>query len=100
MLLRFSSPILGIGGASPKRLNFSRLNDTEAIRTEVPFTEEEVHVALADLNGDKAPGPDGFTAAFWQFSWDVVKSDIMGLSRDFHEHGRALSEVLTQPLWF
>ena len=66
---------------------FSRLNDTEATRLEVPFTEEEVHVALADLNGDKAPGPDGLTAAFWQFSCDVVKSDIMGLFRDFHEHG-------------
>ena len=45
-------------------LNFSRLNDMEAIRLEVPFTEEDVHIALANLNGDKAPGPDGFTAAF------------------------------------
>ena len=25
---------------------------------------------------------------FWQFGWDVVKSDILGLFRDFHEHGR------------
>ena len=74
--------------ASPEGLNFSRLNDLEASSLEVPFTEEEVHVALADMNGDKAPGPDGFTVAFWQFGRDVVKSDIMGLFRDFHEHGR------------
>ena len=40
----------------------------EALRLEVPFTKEEVHVALADMNGDKAPGPNGFTAVFWQFS--------------------------------
>ena len=73
--------------ASPVGLNFFRLNDTKATRLEVLFTEEEVHVALADLNGDKAPGLDGFTAAFWQFSWHVVKSDIIGLFRDFHEHG-------------
>ena len=51
--------------ASPEGLNFSRLNNLEASSLEVPFTEEEVHVALADMNGDKAPGPDGFTAAFW-----------------------------------
>ena len=51
------------------------------------FTEEEVHAALAYLNGDKARGSDGFTTAFWQFSWDVVKSDIMGLLRDFLEQG-------------
>ena len=74
--------------ASPEGLNFSRLNDMEALRLEVPFMEDKVHVALDDLNGDKAPGPDGFTAAFWQFGWDVVKLDIMRLFRDFHEHGR------------
>ena len=74
--------------ASPEGLNFFRLNDLEASSLEVPFTEEEVHVALVDMNGDKAPGPDGFTTAFWQFGWDVVKSDIMRLFRDFHEHGR------------
>ena len=74
--------------ASPEGLNFSRLNDLEALSLEVPFIEEEVHVALVDMNGDKAPGSDGFTVAFWQFGWDVVKSDIMGLLRDFHEHGR------------
>ena len=82
--------LLGDPGArrgSPEGLNFSRLNDMEALRQEVSFTEEKVHVALADLNGDKAVGSDGFMAAFWQFSWDVVKSDIMGLFRDFHEHG-------------
>ena len=77
----------GAWRASPEGLKFSRLNDMEALRLEVPFMEEEVHVALADLNGNKAPRPDDFTAAFWQFSWDVVKSDIMGLFRDFHEHG-------------
>ena len=79
--------------ASPKGLNFSRLNDTEAVRLEVPFIEEEASVALADLNGDKAPGPNGFTAAFWQFSWDVVKSDIMWLFRDFHEHGNFVKSL-------
>ena len=78
---------LGDWRASPKGLNFSRLNDTKAIRLEVSFTEEEVRAALAYLNGDKAPRSNGFTTAFWQFSWDVVKSDIMGLLRDFHEQG-------------
>ena len=59
----------------------------EALILEVPFTEDEVHIALGELNGDKAPAPDGFTVAFWQFGWEVVKSDIMGLFEDFHEHG-------------
>ena len=32
------------------------------------FSEEEVFHALCKLNGDKAPGLDEFTIAFWQFS--------------------------------
>ena len=55
---------------------------------EEPFTEAEIHAALLNLNGDKAPGLDGFTEAFWQFSWDLVKSDILDLFKDFHERGR------------
>ena len=78
---------LGGWRSSPEGLNFSRLNDMEVLSLEVPFTEDEVHVALVDLNGDKAPRLDGFTTAFWQFGWDVVKSNIMGMFRDFHEHG-------------
>ena len=65
-------------------VNFLKLDDFEATSLEVSFTEE-VHVVLTDLNGDKAPRPDGLTVAFWQFSWDVVKLDIMGLFKDCHE---------------
>ena len=50
--------------ASPEGLNFSRLNDTEALSLEVPFTEDEVHGALFDLNGGKAPGPGWFYGGF------------------------------------
>ncbi|RVW97067.1 hypothetical protein CK203_030048 [Vitis vinifera] len=31
---------------------------------------------VADLCGDKAPGPNGFTLAFWQDCWNVVKSEL------------------------
>ena len=45
--------------------------------------EEEVVSALRELNGEKALGPDGYTAAFWQFSWDIVKDEAMTVFRDF-----------------
>ena len=54
----------GVWRASLEGLNFSKLEELEAARLELPFSEEEVHTALFDLNDDKAPGPDGFTAAF------------------------------------
>ena len=40
----------------------------EARGLEEVFSEAKVLFALMELNGDKAPGPDGFTSAFWQFS--------------------------------
>ena len=35
---------------------------------ELPFKEEEVFIALNDMEGDKALGLDGFLVALWQDS--------------------------------
>ena len=45
-------------------LFFNQISQQEADTLELPFMEEEVHSALMDMNGDKAPGPDGFTVVF------------------------------------
>ena len=54
-------------------LTFMGLDSSEAERLELTFSKEEVFVALSNLGKDKAPGPNGFTMAFWLFCWDVVK---------------------------
>ena len=51
------------------------------------FSEKEIFAALSSCCGDKAPGPDDFTMAFWLFCWDVVKPEILGLFREFYLHG-------------
>ena len=50
--------------ANLKGLVFSKLDEHEAINLEKPFTEEEITFALHELNGEKAPGPGGYTVAF------------------------------------
>ena len=74
-------------------LSFMGLVSSEAEGLEIPFTEEDVFAALLDLGKDKALGPDGFTMAFWFFCWDVMKVEIMGFFREFHERGRFVKSL-------
>ena len=57
------------------------------------FTEEEIWAAVFGLNGDKAPGPDGLPLAFWSFSWDFVKAEVLGFFREFFEHYRFVKSL-------
>ena len=45
-------------------LAFNRIDGEEAARLEEAFTKEDVFSALSDMNGDEAPGPDGFSLSF------------------------------------
>ena len=58
----------------------------QTAKLEEMFTEEEVLAAVSGLNKDKAPGPDGFPIAFWSFSWDFVKEEVMGFFMDFFQN--------------
>ncbi len=46
-------------------MDFTSLEVEEAAHLERPFSEEEVVLALNQISGEKAPGPDGFTLAFY-----------------------------------
>ena len=54
------------GGWRPAFPNISleELGTKDAGSLEVMFYEEEVSTAISGLNGEKAPGPDGFSIAF------------------------------------
>ena len=56
-------------------MSFERLEAMEVARLEEPFSKQEVLEAPKGFYGDKAPGPDGFPMAFWQFAWDFVKDE-------------------------
>jgi hypothetical protein len=36
------------------------------------------------MKHNKAPGPDGFPAEFYQVFWSLIKDDLMAMFRDFH----------------
>jgi len=37
------------------------------------FEKQEVWEVVREMNGDKAPSPDGFSMAFFQKCWGVLK---------------------------
>ena len=75
-------------------MHLQSLNCNEAEVLELPFTEEEIHSALMEMNGDKAPGPDGFTMAFWQYCLDFVKEEIMDLFKEFFDKKKSFAKSL------
>ena len=68
-------------------LPFKTLVSEEANSLILPFGEDEVLEAVRCMSGDKAPGPDGFTMAFYQACWGVVKTDVMRVMHHFHQYG-------------
>src|SRR6266498_2489017 len=49
-----------------------------------PLSEHEIREALFQMEYNKAQGPDGFPAEFYQYFWDVIKPDLLLLFHDFH----------------
>jgi hypothetical protein len=65
-------------------LAFDSIDAEEAYRLESPFEESAILEVVKGMNSDKATGADGFSMAFFQACWDVIKAYIMGVLHDFH----------------
>uniref|UniRef100_A0A7N2LGJ2 Uncharacterized protein n=1 Tax=Quercus lobata TaxID=97700 RepID=A0A7N2LGJ2_QUELO len=65
-------------------VDFSSISVEDASWLDRPFEEEEVFGVINDFNGDKAPSSDGFSMAFFQFCWCVLKIKIMAVFHNFH----------------
>ena len=83
----------GLFGA-PEEGNFtldeSRTTDIPQVSVEEnnlltkSYSEEEVRMAVFQMEHNKAPGPDGFPAEFYQNFWDVIKSDLLNMFASLH----------------
>ena len=74
-------------------LPFNVIGLEEAANLEEAFTEKEIWAAISELNGDKAPGPDGFHIAFWSFYWDFIKDEVLGFFKEFHDQSRFVKSL-------
>lgn len=62
------------------------LDDDNTLLTSLP-TMEEVKQAVFDLNGNSAPGPDGFGGFFYHKYWEIIASNVYAATLQFFKHG-------------
>lgn len=53
------------------------ISDLNKRRINRPFTIQEFHEALKELNKNKTPGTDGITPEFYLTFWELLKDDFM-----------------------
>ena len=67
-------------------LEFDQIEGIERDWLEQRFEREEILRVVKELEGDKAPGPDGFTMAFYHHCWGVVERDVLAVFEVFYQH--------------
>ena len=75
-----------VGRPTMDGLEFACIEEDERLSLEKEFTKKEVIQVLREMEGDKAPGPDGFTIAFFHKCWSVVEKDAMDFFDYFYRH--------------
>jgi hypothetical protein len=89
-ITEFYKKLFGPPDASTLSFDANRIDDipqvTEAENDHLiaPFSEEEVREAIFDMETNKAPGPDGIPAEFYQKFWHVIKHDLLTMFNEFH----------------
>ncbi|XP_075665589.1 uncharacterized protein LOC142635288 [Castanea sativa] len=76
---------------SRRRYNHISMLEIEGLERdwlEWRFEKEEVLRVVKELEGDKAPGPDGFSMAFYHHCWGVVERNILAVFEEFYQHSK------------
>jgi len=75
----YFSEHLGTSTARTLSLNWQALGYTprNLQQLELPFTQDEVRRTVLEMPSEKAPGPDGFTGAFFKACWQIIKDDLL-----------------------
>ncbi|KAF3645754.1 putative COP9 signalosome complex subunit 4-like [Capsicum annuum] len=50
-----------------------------------PFGQQEILESIKACAGDKAPGPDGFSMAFFSQCWETINTDLVAALQNFHK---------------
>ncbi|GKA49606.1 RNA-directed DNA polymerase, eukaryota, reverse transcriptase zinc-binding domain protein [Tanacetum coccineum] len=74
-------------------LNCQTVGDDDAEYMIKSVTDLEIKDALFDICGNKAPGPDGYSAKFYKSAWTVVGKEVCEAVKEIFRNGKMLEEV-------
>lgn len=63
-----------------------------------PFEAQEILESIKACAGDNAPGPDGFSMAFFGQCWEIIKREMVAAVQNFYEEG-VFERSIKLPLW-
>ncbi|KAL0367303.1 UNVERIFIED_CONTAM: putative mitochondrial protein [Sesamum radiatum] len=69
------------------------LSEEEAASLTLPVSSWEIKEAFFCISKDSAPGPDGFTSAFFKAAWSEIGDEVSAAVQEFFVSGRLLKQL-------